>query len=58
MPRLTRNIIDHERMDVAVAIFEAREAGDKERQLKLDYYYRRLTAILSYLDTGVPIPPV
>lgn len=56
--RLTRKILDHEKMDSAVALFEARESGDKVTSDRLEFYIRRLSALIRYLDEDIPIPPI
>lgn len=56
--RLTRKILDHERMDSAIAYFEACESGDKATADRLEFYNRRLSALIKYLDEDIPIPPI
>lgn len=57
MARLTRNIVEREKMEAAVKLFEYREQkAQLEAEIML-FYIRRLNQILDYLDGKSPVLP-
>ena len=59
MARLTRKVLEHEKMDTAVALLEVASADDQVKMIAYRFYYGRINALLDYLDGKVQdIPPI
>ena len=59
MARLTRTVLEHEKMDTAVALLEVTSADDQEKMIAYRFYYGRINALLDYLDgKAEDIPPI
>ena len=59
MARLTRKVLEHEKMDTAVALLEVTSADDQEKMIAYRFYYGRINARLDYLDgKAQDIPPI
>ena len=59
MARLTRKVLEHEKMDTAVAFLEVTSADDQEKMIAYRFYYGRINALLDYLDgKAQDIPPI
>nr|DAI44195.1 MAG TPA: hypothetical protein [Inoviridae sp.] len=59
MARLTRKVLEHEKMDTAVALLEVTSADDQEKMIAYRFYYGRINAFLDYLDgKAQDIPPI
>lgn len=59
MARLTRKVLEHEKMDTAVALLEVTSADDQGKMIAYRFYYGRINALLDYLDgKAQDIPPI
>ena len=59
MARLTRKVLEHEKMDTAVALLEVTSADDQEKIIAYRVYYGGINALLDYLDgKAQDIPPI
>lgn len=59
MARLTRKVLEREKMDTAVALLKVTSADDQEKMIACRFYYGRINALLDYLDgKAQDIPPI